>query len=631
MLTSEEPVMKMQSHEGQKQAVESPYTPYIHQTLKKILPNPSEEPLKLPLIPAPIINEKNAQVTLYFLFKAHKSAFNFVYRMVKRWLLPGKTLSLSVVQKFDFCMPKIHPDNLTLCEIVIQCDFRKEAKQVVQNYPVFQKDIAQGLMSPAIAQKMLEMQGLTLDEKSALVHEKISYAAEKFSSIYDMAVFTEMQHLLIASTSEFKLLRQVQHLTKVICLQYLFRKELLEKIKKNPNKRYQKVKVFKASLPSRPIACILVGLNFLRENEFFDQRHLLQAIVASFPGVRFIENSCICSRRGSEPLTTVYLEIEKMSGEPITQQEIKTLQADLSRDLNQHIEDLLPPVFMPRNEEEIMRYILSLSNQIKYVHDLPQMVISFDNQTHTSLNFTVIVVRTLGENPQSIQELFANGNTFMEYTHDRTRRVGMLRKKYIKEATVFRLKFSKNNFLRTDHSIDLSKARQAVVLELTRLLGPIRDFNGGMISKQTELLTILKNLLKQEGIRFQDWLLENFFYALDPPAMKAVIDPKCLKILFAMVLGALNQKEAKAGEGSFRMSTSEDAVYIMMSTPNPSLKDQLEPALQKMKLPPVSLMSSFIRVQDIHCLGYIFISADSLERERFAQNIVAAAVPLLSR
>ncbi|MEG7679923.1 hypothetical protein U2083_14295, partial [Listeria monocytogenes] len=82
-----------------------------------------------------------------------------------------------------------------------------------------------------------------------------------------------------------------------------------------------------------------------------------------------------------------------------------------------------------------------------------------------------------------------------------------MRKKYPKEATVFRAKVGKEQFLRRDHSINLYEARQAVVLELLRVVGDFRDFNGGIISKQNELVSTVKSLLEGK-FKYHDLLLE---------------------------------------------------------------------------------------------------------------------------
>src|SRR5262249_28102216 len=151
-----------------------------------------------------------------------------------------------------------------------------------------------------------------------------------------------------------------------------------------------------------------------------------------------------------------------------------SLSKELPIDLKDRIEHLMHPVFMPRNEEEIVRNVLSLSSQIKYIRDIPQLTISFDEQTLTSLFFTVILVRVLKPDSRPIQDTFRRGETFLTYIHDRCRSLGFLRKKYLKEATIFRVKLAKGKFLRRDHSIDLNKARQAIFDELTRLLGDLR-------------------------------------------------------------------------------------------------------------------------------------------------------------
>ena len=88
--------------------------------------------------------------------------------------------------------------------------------------------------------------------------------------------------------------------------------------------------------------------------------------------------------------------------------------------------------------------------------------------------------------------MFKKADSSLQYIHDHTKNVGTLRKKYQKEVTVFRVKLPKEGFLRRDHTIDLYKARQTVVGELSLVVGEFRDFNGGMITKQNELLSSLK-------------------------------------------------------------------------------------------------------------------------------------------
>ena len=66
---------------------------------------------------------------------------------------------------------------------------------------------------------------------------------------------------------------------------------------------------------------------------------------------------------------------------------------------------------MPRNEEEVMRNILILSEQLKLVRDLPQIIVSFDEQTDKYVSFTVILLRILKSNPPNKTTVYKEENT----------------------------------------------------------------------------------------------------------------------------------------------------------------------------------------------------------------------------
>lgn len=72
---------------------------------------------------------------------------------------------------------------------------------------------------------------------------------------------------------------------------------------------------------------------------------------------------------------------------------------------------------------------------------------------------------------------------------DRIQNVSYIRKSHPIEANVFRLHMTKlPSFLRMDFSVNLYLAREEVVKFLNRYIGEVRDYNGGMMLKQGELL-----------------------------------------------------------------------------------------------------------------------------------------------
>ena len=110
------------------------------------------------------------------------------------------------------------------------------------------------------------------------------------------------------------------------------------------------------------------------------------------------------------------------------------MRRELANNIQNRIEYRLHNVFMPRNEEEVMRNILTLANQIKFVRDFPQVLINFDEQAYAHLYFTVILARLSNQTGPSVVDLFKQAETSVEYLHDRTKIVGHVRKKYPKRG-----------------------------------------------------------------------------------------------------------------------------------------------------------------------------------------------------
>lgn len=250
----------------------------------------------------------------------------------------------------------------------------------------------------------------------------------------------------------------------------------------------------------------------------------------------------------------------------------------------------LPPIFMPRNEEEIMRTVIALDAQLKYVDDKQQVTITFDEQTERHLYFTVIVVRIVKE-AESIASKMQH-SSFLQYLHDRTRNMGFLRKKYPKTATIFRVKFAKDPFFKKDGSIDIYKAREALAGELVRLIGNFRDYNGGILKKQKLLLETIKH-----G-RVEDDFLEPFFYSLVPACMRPMLDPEAFITLYNM----LWQDEGMHYDGQF--------TYLMMkSEDRRSLEETAFNLFEKFQNG-TDLVQGYIKIGDKYCMGYIYLGPD---------------------
>ena len=567
-------------------------------------------------------------MSFFCLFRSRLHAFKFFFDLISQWLIPGKRQNVVLVHAVDFCLPSLVNDWFTLCEVMIHVESQEDLEMIHRNFPLIESEAKLGLYSEYYARKILEVKGVSPGQKTAMIQQRIALLIRRMPEAFSKDIFTEMQHILVLCHDEFKEQRSISHLSRLISAHYLFRKQLLQLVKEAPDRRHLCLKLFKTMVHypqgKKQVLAVIVGLNFLREKEVFEQRHLLKAIKDSIPNAESIDQTYFNNRKRVEPITTVYIEIEKNDGSLFSTEEISLLKKQLPIALQHHIGRPILRVFMPRNEEEIMRNILVLSHQLKYLRDIPQVFITFDEQTDRNLFFTVIVVRILREvSYKTIQEKIRSADSFLRYIHDRTRVVGTLRKKYPKEATVFRVKFPKENFLRggDPDSIDLYKARQAVVNELSRILGEFRDFNGGMISKQDEFLKEVRNYLIKEGAKYNDILLENFFYSLTPVIMRTVLEPAAFKSLFKMLLEMQEKGLPKGHKCSVKMQYDADFSYVLLMAHHRSSLDEVSRRLNQFHHTGTDLVQGYVKTSDHVSMGYIFRCMDPHKQLQFRAGL----------
>lgn len=509
---------------------------------------------QLPMVCWTSLSQPPFEISFFLCCRFRANAFRFFYEMVSRWLIPGKNLNALLQFAVDFTIPAFGKEKYIGGEVMIRIENEKEFEVLKKNLPVVESEIRLGVDSSYQAGRILEIKGLNSDEKTALIQENIVSLIRHRPQDFDYGILSEMQHFFVLCKEEFKFLRCYRHMSRIICIHYLFKKALKFSLEIYPERRYISVKLVRAQLKGcKRVLGIALALSFLRDNELLEAGHIVKGVQAIIPDSKLVPGSYFLNKGRSEPACAMYLEIEKENGSNFSLEEERLLKADLPSELKSRIEQRLNPIFMPQNEEEIMRHILTLSHQLKFVRDLPQIIIDFNQQTEDSLEFIVILLRIILPGTESLESLLKRKFFALEYFADRTKIVGSLRKKYQKEANVFRVRIQKKSFLRQDHSVDLYKARQEVVKELTESIGEFRDYNGGIIAKETELFEALREKIDEKHTYF----LENFFYSLSPPVMRSVLSLDAIKRLFFMVVEA---KEV-GFEEPYQISIKEDCQY----------------------------------------------------------------------
>jgi hypothetical protein len=582
-----------------------------------------------------------------------------------RWLVPGKFLNISSDRSLKFNFISCPEQHLFFHQVLIDIDNDEQFALAKSNQENIEKEIRLSILAVRHARNIVSVKKLSPEQKQAMIEEniasvlsrsmrnlennvfdqmqnfwlhvsaenKIKQLQERFSpyveqrpKIFDRDIFQEIKHSLLLFSDKFTGMRDLRHVSRVISYQYLFRKTLMRVCMLSPEERHLSLKLIKLSLPSRTnqknhVLGIIGAMNVLRENELFEERHIVEAISHCLPYIRKVENSIVLDRRSHDPIRIFYLEIEKKDGTEFSLDEMRELKKNLPHELKENVENVLHPILMPRNEEEIMRNIFLLSQQLKYLNDLPQVIISFNAQTEQQLQFTVILLRILREEDFSLTEIFSKATTELKIEDLEVKKVGLLRKRYSKEANVFKVSLDKKPFLRKDYTIDLFKARQSVSLELNNIFKGIRDFNGGILSKQQEVFQELRSLIKETSSD-NDFLLENFFYSITPPLRQTLIVPSSLKTLFSLMQEALDADYKK--ESFFlRAQFEPEQLLTMAASPFHSIKDELFSLMTKLKIPTQDLSCTHVNTYGITCIGYIYQNRDSNIRNLFYSTLLS--------
>ncbi|MGE0198796.1 MAG: hypothetical protein AB7N99_07605 [Simkaniaceae bacterium] len=447
--------------------------------------------------------------------------------------------------------------------------FEKSSPHLLSYFERLRYEIEIGARSPYHAARILEMKVLAMDDKRRLIQERVFGMVRRFPKRFDYDLVAEMQQFFLSFSDEYFRCREVRQMAHTLMALYEIRKKVVKNHENSPKRRHVYLSLSKKRLHyplgQKESLTVCVGMNSVRENEIFKKNHLLKAIQNLCPASVLVEKS---EYEGGEGLHLIALEVEKEGG--FSLEEIRNLKVWLPRVLKGKIEHLQRAVFMPRNEEEILKHMITLGKELRFARDLPQLILSFEKQTETQLIFTVVLARVLLSDTPPIEDILCI--TKLRPKIDRVKQLGMIRKKYPKEAVVFKVELPLEDFLREDHAVDLYQARQKILQELQEVFGDLRDYNGGMISKQNEVFLSLKTSLGKIAEKHHH-LLENFFHSLFPLEKRSFLDPEKLKNLFLLLLEMIHSSERiliKEKEHQYYV-VSENPVVEKISSPLISL------------------------------------------------------------
>jgi hypothetical protein len=149
------------------------------------------------------------------------------------------------------------------------------------------------------------------------------------------------------------------------------------------------------------------------------------------------------------------------------------------------------------------------------------------------------------------------------------------------------------------------------------VMGPVRDYNGGMIGKQNEVLISLKQSLGRLAHQHAIFL-EKFFFALTPVELRSVMEVDHLKQLFLLLL-QLKKKPPRFRKQNvdWLFRQEEKRLFIVIPQADICLREKVNRAIEQLRLPPYQLISFAVESQDIEYMGFIFQCDDLGDQKRF--------------
>lgn len=413
------------------------------------------------------------------------------------------------------------------------------------------------------------------------VYEKLQKWSARFPDATDVnALFIDLFLLYLSGTKKFLDHRNSSHLFRLALSIHLTKKKLLHASAISSHKRHVEVRWLPTDLTftfsfKRVLGC-LIGLNVMDRYELFDEENILLTLQKHLPELRFVADSSYCHTLQQKNLKIFYLEIEKKNGYSFSLEEQILLKTVLDEKIKNSIQRLSPTAYMTHNVEETYKNILILSQELQTLQDLPQAYITLEQQTGKEIVFHVTLVYVSPFHSFSLKNYFTN----CTFTSERMLTVRLLNNHPI-EAHIFRLYFAREaSFLRSDGSLDFYSVRQKVASLIKEAIGEFRDYNGGIIITQQELLHSFKEAFPHIA-KHDPELMENFFYNLVPLENQALISLTTLSTLFKCFLEHCKQKLSKDASYVLTTHQKDNQQFLIIQGDGPSLTETISKVVQK--------------------------------------------------
>ncbi|MBM3196929.1 MAG: hypothetical protein FJZ61_02975 [Chlamydiae bacterium] len=506
---------------------------------KEFVDRPALLRSKLPLFYVERAQEHPLGVSMYLLSKERDGLSHYFFTQCSTALLPGH---ITPLERFFSSNVRLEGFDGALTLIEAYVVFQTQSAFVLfnENLDRFMEEVRRGCEKQDVLERILERKRGGANRVYLLLQDLLEPLKNRFSfSSHLMEKFlrrfwVEFNERIEGAPLEKK--------WKKWFVRYVFLQKQIRNFEEGPAvEKEHKVQVFFIGAKEDRKTLGLALYLPLAPNEVFELKHLKKSLQLIHPSIDVDESSFVRLHHDSIFLVEIKTHLERFE-----------IERGLRFTLTSSIERYVHQVFMPRNEEDVMRRIVTLCNEISSKEDIPQVAIHFERQYESYLSYLVLIVKPYDTTP--IERLTAIRKQGIGVHLEATRR--FYQKLVEIEASTVRIDIDLKGFIRADHSIDSLKVRAHITDFLKKIFPNFRDYNGGMISKQIDNLRLFKGLLKDHDETY----LENFFLSLQPVEIQylAKLDPLLEMFHFFM-------SGSKQLTGEHLIKKGNDGVLILAS------------------------------------------------------------------
>ncbi len=340
---------------------------------------------------------------------------------------------------------------------------------------------------------------LFLDRKQrSFLREDVLKAAFRFPRQFNRLLYRSFEQMVVNTPTDFLANRSPSHLRRILCVQFFLQRGIESALSISQQKQLF-LRLFRG--PSRTCVALAFSSSFV-----FQKEQLLKNLDAFLPGISEIPRSFYLWHSPDLPYGFCYFEIHKLRGKELSTKELRVTEKMLKEQMLAS-PPLTTAVFWPYNKEESHRQVQLLVREMRARTDLPHISIQFQEQTASSLDFLIQLVRPKPAHPLPLEKLPESLSFFRYSKH-------LLHSPFPIEIDTFSIKVPSQLFVAQD-TINLLYARRYIVKHLETMIGPFRDFNGGLFEKQQDHFEMIRFHLGSK-IPYFDLFAEKLFYALHP-------------------------------------------------------------------------------------------------------------------